>query len=260
MTGVNRMREQQRKSRKERRQEIGESKLAEDRKKSFENDWNLDWFIPKGLQQDCIESFNKNIFTVVDAPSGCGKTTTALWWSLTQLQNRTVQQLIFIKNPTEAGDDCIGFLSGNETDKLMAHYDTTKRIFHELISKNKLENDVSKDRIRLTIPNFLLGATFDNAIVIIDETQTMSPRTVKLLTERCGMNTTYILLGDSSQAYSVKKRADGFKDMIERITMEHQGVRWSKYEPNVGYVKMSPEDNQRSSGSKFINKLYEDLF
>ena len=259
MSGVNRVREQQRKSRKERRQEIGEVQLLEDKKKTFENDYTLDWFIPRGLQQDCVESFENNIYSVIDAPSGCGKTTTALWWALSQIRMRKYNQLIFIKNPTEVGDDQIGFLSGSEDDKLTAHYDTTKHIFYDFISKNKLENDVSKRRIRLTIPNFLLGSTFDNAIVIVDETQTMSPNTVKLLTERCGQDTKYILLGDSSQTYSVKKRADGFKDFMERTTTTQHDARWSKCNPYVGYVKMFYNDNQRSEGSKFINKLYSDV-
>lgn len=257
MSGENRRKKQDRQSRKERRQEVGEQQLAKD--KQFANDWNLDWFIPQGLQQDCVESFNKNTFSLIDAPSGSGKTTVALWWALKQYKNRDYQQIIFIKNPTEVGDDQIGFLSGSEQDKLQAHMDVTKRIFTELMHKNKLEADVSKDKIRLTIPNFLLGTTFDNSIVIIDESQTMSPNTIKLLTERCGKNTKYIILGDSSQRYSVKKRGDGFKDFIDRTTMEHQGIRLSRYEPFVGYTRMTREDNMRSSGSKFINKIYEDF-
>ena len=254
-------RHENRKDRKPKRDrhEIGETQLAEDKKKIFDNDWNLDWFQPRGLQMDCVDSFDKNTFTCVDGPSGSGKTSTALWWALNEMRARNYNQLIFIKNPTEAGDDQIGYLSGSETDKLLAHYDTTKRIFHKFISKNKLDNDISKDRIRLTIPNFLLGATFDNAIVILDECQVMSPNTVKLLTERCGMNSTYIILGDSAQAYSVKKRADGFVDFIKRITTVHQGITFSRCEPHAGYVKMTREDNQRSGGSKFINRLYEDF-
>lgn len=241
--------------RHQKRQQHGEELLIND--KQFDNDWNLDWFKPKGLQIDCVESFYKNTYTAVDAPSGCGKTTTALWWALTEIRNRKYDQLIFIKNPTEVGDDQIGYLSGSESDKLLAHYDTTKRIFHELMSKGKLEADIRKEKIRLTIPNFLLGATFDDAIVIMDEVQTMSPNTVKLLTERCGLRSKYILLGDSDQAYSVKKRADGFADFIDRTTSVHQGIKWPRYEPNAGYVRMSREDNQRSSGSKFINRIYE---
>lgn len=248
-----------RNDRKNRRLIQGEQQLMQDiQRKQFDNDWTLDWFTPLGLQLDCIDSFEKNVFSIVDAPSGCGKTSTALWWAVHQMKLRNYSQLIFIKNPTEVGDDQIGYLSGSEQDKLMAHMDTTKRIFHDFISKNKLENDMSKDRIRLTIPNFLLGATFDNAIVIVDETQTMSVETVKLLTERCGQNTKYILIGDSNQRYSVKKRSDGFADLINRSTVEHQGIKFAKYEGQMGYTKMSRHDNQRSSGSKFINKLYED--
>lgn len=253
--GSNRQKAQDRKDRKQDKVERGNKQILKD--KSSANDWTLDWFHPKGLQLDCVDSFNKNLFTIIDAPSGCGKTSIALWLCLNQLKNRNYDQLVFIKNPTESGDDPIGFLSGDEQNKLEAHMDTTKRIFHGFMSKNKLENDTANDKIRLTIPNFLLGTTFDNCLVIMDEVQTMSPQTVKLLLERCGKYSKYIILGDSNQRYSVKKRADGFNDLVEKCTGDHQGIRFSKYEPKVGYVKMTREDNQRSDGSKFINKLYE---
>lgn len=242
------------------RSQRGDELLAKDIKdRSHDNDWTLDWFTPKGLQIDCVESYNKNVFTLIDAPSGCGKTTTALWLALNDIKRRNYQQLIFIKNPSETGDDQIGYLSGSESDKLLAHMDTTKRIFQEFMSKQKLENDMANDKIRLTIPNFLLGSTFDNCVVCIDEAQIMSPPTIKLLLERCGRNTKYLIMADSAQRYSVKKRQDGFKDLIERVTSEHNGIRFSKFEPMIGYVKMSRHDNQRSEGSKFINKIYEEI-
>lgn len=261
MSGVNRVRTRRDKRNKgERRKEHGEELLREDNiKKQFDNDWNLDWFQPKGLQIDCVEAIEKNIFTIIDGSSGCGKTSTALWWALHQIKNQNYNHLVFIKNATEVGDDAIGYLSGDEKSKVDAHMDATKRIFWEFMSKNKLENDISKGKIRLTIPNFLLGTTMSNSVVILDECQLMSPATIKLLTERCGPHTKYIILGDSTgQRYAVKNRADGLSDFIKRVTVEHHGLKWSKYEPFVGYVKMNQYDNQRSEGSKFINKLYEE--
>lgn len=234
----------------------GEQLLKEDaRIKEFNNDWNLGWFSPRGLQNDVIESMEKNIFTIVDGPSGTGKTTTALWHALMELKAGNYSKLVFAKNPTEVGDDKIGFLSGDESDKLQAHYETTKLIFQNFMSPQKLENDV-KNKIRLTIPNFLLGATFDSSIVLLDECQVMSPDTMKLLLERCGQYTQYVILGDSQQRYSVSKRNDGFRDLIERVTVEHQGVRLSRYPGKFGYIKMSRHDNQRSEGSKLINRIY----
>ena len=240
----------------------GEQQLKEDaRNKEFQNDWQLDWFTPKGFQIDCVDSIERNTFTIIDGPSGTGKTTTALWVALHALKNREYRQLLYIKNPSEVGDDKIGFLSGDEQDKLAAHMDTVKRIFHTFMSKNKLECDLSKETIRLTIPNFLLGATFDNSIILIDECQIMSPNTVKLLLERCGKSAKYIILGDSNQRYAVTNRKDGFSDLIERTTVPvtNTSFRTSKYPNHFGYVKMNRHDNQRSEGSKLINLIYEEI-
>jgi hypothetical protein len=187
----------------------------------------------------------------------CGKTSTALHVALTELKYNNYRQLIFIKNPAEVGDDRIGFLSGSEQDKLEAHYATTKRIFSEFMSPQKLENDIGSGKIRLEIPNFVLGATFDNAIVILDESQVMSDNTIKLLLERCGVNTKYVILGDSKQKYAISDRVDGFKGLIERVTEECQGERES-ISGIVSYVRMNYEENRRSEGSKFITALYEE--
>lgn len=241
----------------------GNQQLVDDHKqKEFNNDWQLDWFTPQGLQKDCIYGMDHCTFTIIDAPSGCGKTTTALWAGLHALKARECNQLIFIKNPTEVGDDKIGFLSGDEQDKLAAHLDTTKRIFHTFMSKNKLECDIKQDKIRLTIPNFVLGSTWDNAFIILDETQLMSPATMKLLLERCGKNTKYVILGDSGQRYAVTKRQDGFNDLIERVTYQTDLVhsRQSKHPTSFAYIKMDRNDNQRSEGSKLINLIYEEGF
>lgn len=239
------------------RSERGNEQLANDRrKKEFDNDWKLDWFHPAGKQIFVQDSFLERTFTLVDGSSGTGKTSVALWLALKELKHGRINNLVFLKNPTEVGDDCIGYLSGAESDKLKAHMQTTRYLFSEFISKSKLEADENSDKIRLTIPNFVLGTTWDDAVVIVDEAQLMSPNTMKLLLERCGLRTKYIILGDSRQRYSVRKREDGFRDLIEKVTYLDNGVRFPKYD-YVGYVRMDTDENKRSDGSKFITKLYE---
>jgi predicted ribonuclease YlaK len=239
------------------RVERGNMMLVDDAKKSYQqgNDWNLDWFEPKGRQAHIIESIDYCTFTVIDGPSGSGKTSCALYKALSDMKDHQYRQLVFIKNPTEVGDDQIGFLSGSEQDKLVAHYETTKRIFYNFISKGKLDSDIRAERIRLTIPNFLLGATLDDAIIILDESQLMSPATVKLLLERIGKNSKYIILGDSYQRYAVKKRSDGFSDLISRVTYDNHGTLFAKYE-DFSYIKLTRDENMRSDGSKLINYIY----
>lgn len=241
----------------EQRVKRGYEQVAQDRqKKEFDNDWNLDWFSPRGQQVFVEDSFLERTFTIVDAASGCGKTSTALWLALNALKTRDYNKLVFLKNPTETGDDLVGYLSGSESDKLKAHLESTRYLFHEFISSSKLEADENSGRIRLTIPNFMLGSTLDYAVVLIDEAQLMSPGTMKLLMERCGVDTKYIVMGDSRQRYAVKKREDGFKDFIDKVTYVDNGMRHSKFD-HIGYIRMTADENQRSEGSKFITKLYE---
>lgn len=248
---------------KSNRQRVQDSKAAKPTSKYAEkvvqfqasNDWKLDWFNPEGLQANIVDSMQENLLTVVDGPSGTGKTSTVLWQSLKWLKAGVFQRIVFIKNPTEAGDDQIGYLKGEQEDKLKAHFHETRRIFQSFISKGKLECDESAGKIEFAIPNFLLGATIDNAIIIIDECQTMSPNTMKLLMERAGLNSIVIVLGDSRQAYSVKKREDGFADFIKRITAEEDG-EVSSIEPLMGYVKLTTDENRRSDISKRITELY----
>lgn len=226
----------------------------------FNNDWNLDWFEPSPKQQEALEKFDNSVFNILDASSGCGKTSVGLWYALSKYRKGDYQKLIFIKGATEVGDDAIGFLPNGIDDKLAVHYNTTREIFWNFISKNKMECDENNRNIVLTIPNFLLGSTFDNAIVLIDEVQTMSQGTIKLLTERCGVNSKYIIMGDSKQRYAVKHRGDGLTDFITRTTKAIPDSR-DRIPDNpamVSYTKMTHLDNMRSEGSAYITEVYDD--
>jgi predicted ribonuclease YlaK len=226
----------------------------------FTNDWNLDWFSPSEKQAEALEKIEESVFNIIDASSGCGKTTLALWYAFTKYRQRAYSKIVFIKSPTEIGDDQIGFLPNGLTDKLGAHYQTTREIMANFVSKNKLACDESNGNIVLSIPNFLLGTTWDNAIVLIDETQVMSKSTVKMLLERCGTNTKYIVIGDSKQRYAVKHRGDGFSDLIVRTTnpIQDSRDRTPKNTKMTSYTKMTSKHNMRSEGSAYITEIYDE--
>lgn len=239
-----------------RKKDKGESRIIE-KKESMDTSYSLNWFQPAGKQQLIVDSIGLNDLTIVDAPSGTGKSSTVLWKCLSDYAAGRYRQLWLIKNPTEAGDDQIGFLPNSAEDKISVHMEAMKSIFYQFISKNKLENDVKSDNIVLTIPNFCLGITIDYSLVVVEEAQTMSPNTIKLITERAGKGTKVIVVGDSKQRYSAKKRDDGMRDLIYRVTQENEGVRTSKY-PNVGYVRLDSSNNMRSELSRLITEIYDD--
>ena len=184
----------------------------------------------------------------------CGKTTTVVWKAL-NLIGKGYRKIVFVKNPTEAGDDQIGFLTGNEGSKLEPHFDSMRGVFLDFMNKGKLESDEKNGNIQFKIPNFLLGATISDAIVILDECQTYSPNTLKLLMERVDDSCKLLILGDSQQRYSVKKRDDGFTDLLKRVTAVDERGRYS-VEPLFKYVELTTNENKRGAISKRVTEIY----
>lgn len=124
------------------------------------------------------------------------------------------------------------------------------------MTANKLENDIASGKIELNIPNYALGATWDNSIILIDEVQLMSPNTVKLLLERAGLNTRIVIMGDVNQTYAIKRRANGLGDLLDRVVPINEEGEREAIVDFIGYVEMTTADNQRSRLSQFITEVY----
>lgn len=220
------------------------------------DDYRLDDFQPTEAQGEIVLSMVWNDLTIINGRAGTGKTTTALWKALQMLKAGDVRKLLFLKNPTEVGDDQIGFLSGDKSEKLTAHYESTKRIFQQFMAANKLETDIANGKIELNIPNYALGATWDNTIILIDEAQLMSPDTIKLLLERTGVNSRVVLIGDVRQTYAIKRRKNGLEDLLERVAPIGEDGERETVVDFIGYVELSSDENQRSRLSQFITEIY----
>lgn len=255
MSGKNRDKQ---KANKQAKREAQQAHLVKDAERKHKSHYNLDWFIPTELQQEICISYYSNDLTVVQGSSGTGKTTTAINMALKDLRDRRVNKIIFCKTPAELGDDKIGFTPGDKKDKLEPHFNTMRGVFHSFMTKEKLVMEEAHGNIEFTIPNFMVGATLDNCVFVIDEGQLLSASTTKLVLERAGKNCKIVLLGDSKQRYAKDKRNDGFTDFVHRMSEElEDGVRIST-QPCMGYVEMKNAGNMRSDLSKAIVGLYEE--
>lgn len=234
----------------------GNRELVEEQRINKES-YNLDWFSPTVKQKEIIYSMCDNDLTLVSASSGCGKSTTVIWQALKDLRAGLYKNILFIKTANESSDDKIGYLPSSAEDKLSVHFEATRGIFQQFMTASKLAMEEKNGRIQMKIPNFIQGATFDNTLIIIDESQSISPPILKLLLERSGNNTKAVVLGDKRQRYSKDKREDGFTDLVNMVTDVDEEGRYSNIS-TIGYVEMFAEDNMRSDLSKLIVSLYED--
>lgn len=256
----NRQKVQENKSRKRNTHEskaLEGTRLIVEEQKAQREEYKLDWFHPTEKQQEIIYSMVEDDLTIVSASSGCGKSTTVIYQALKELKLGSYKRILFVKTPNESSDDAIGYLPSDIDAKLMVHFEATKGIFQQFMSKAKLEMEEKRGRIVFKIPNFIQGSTWDDTLFILDEWQNCSPQITKLVMERAGKNSKICVMGDKRQRYSNKKRADGFTDFVNMVTSVDSEGRYSTVD-TIGYVEMFADDNMRSALSKLVVSLYEE--
>lgn len=214
---------------------------------------NLNRFILTPVQQELSRVIDDNTITFLEAPAGTGKTSVVLHNYCKRYLASKEQDILIIRTPVEASSDKIGFLPDTKEAKLEPHFAAYRKILGDFLGQ-KFNADLGK-RIIFDIPNFQLGCTWDNKLVLIDEAQQKEPLILKLLLERIGVNTKVVVCGDPSQLYSGGKR-NALSDGISRFTVETpDGGREPKYD-QIGYFKMTAADVMRSDIVKTVIQAY----
>lgn len=192
---------------------------------------------------------NDLVFCV--GPAGTGKSLGVLHTYVRDYLADKTKQIVIIRTPVEAGMDKVGALPDSLEAKIEPHFASAKALLTQLLSKGKVETDLGH-RIHFKIPNYVLGATFDNSLIMIDEAQQLPPLILKLLLERTGMNSKVVVLGDNSQLYTDARNRNALLDAVPRFFDKDMN---SKYD-SVAYHKFEVEDVQRSELVKTIIRAY----
>lgn len=195
-----------------------------------------------------------NDLVICEGVAGSGKTAATLYSFIKEYISDSTKKILVVRTPVEVGSDQIGYLVGGLEQKTEVHFASTKLLLEQLLSKGKVESDMGH-RISFTIPNYLLGATLDNTLLMVDECQMMQPLILKLILERVGMGSKVVLLGDSSQLYSSSKDRNALRDVIPRFFKDVNGDKIPKF-PSVAYHKFDVEDVQRSEFVKTVLRAY----
>jgi PhoH-like ATPase len=146
-------------------------------------------------------------FVTLAGTAGTGKTLMTLAAGLSQvLDDRRYSEIIVTRVTVPVGED-IGFLPGNEEEKMgpwmgalddnlevLARTDTTAGEWGRAAT-----NDLVRSKIKIKSLNFMRGRTFLNKYVLIDEAQNLTPKQMKTLITRAGPGTKIVCLGNLAQ-------------------------------------------------------------
>lgn len=166
------------------------------------------------LQEALMASAKIAPLVIIQGKAGTAKTFYSLAVGLEKVYNHPSGEYrrIVVCRPNSQFDDEIGFLPGNEQDKIaplmrpivdnleqILDMDIKNRYEDEELLKDKIDEIFERGIIQTEAMNYIRGRSFAQTYLIIDEAQNMTPNQVKGIITRAGEGTKIILLGDPEQ-------------------------------------------------------------
>ena len=152
-------------------------------------------------QQRTFESYKNGYNLMLHGYAGTGKTFCALYLALDELLtgNSNYDKIVLIRSVVPSRD--IGFLPGSIKDKIAVYEEPYKEICDDLFGRGDGFNILKmKGLVQFTTTSFLRGMTFNNAIVIVDETNNMTFQEIDTVMTRLGNESRVIFCGDYRQS------------------------------------------------------------
>lgn len=212
---------------------------------------------PKGIvlspqtegQKHYINTIQNSDITFCMGPAGCGKTIIATGLALQGLvtDNPIYERLVIMRPAKEACDENIGALPGDIGEKMSAWtapvVDNMK-VFLETSAINSLFHN---EKIEVLPLAFARGRSLNNAFIIVDEAQNVSPKQMMMILTRIGKGSKMVINGDLAQSDIHGK--NGLFDAFERL----DGI------DGISFVELNEDDIVRSPIIKHIIKRYSDV-
>ena len=166
---------------------------------------------------------------ILRGPAGTAKT----FYSLAVGLDRTIEKdglyrSLLITRPNIKFDDDIGFLKGDEMDKIMPLirpcYDNLEQLLgnkedtHEELA-SKIEYLFGKGYIKAEAMAYMRGRSLANTYMLVDECQNSTPSQMLGLITRAGKGTKIVIVGDIEQIDNPKldKRNNGLSFASEKM-------------------------------------------
>jgi PhoH-like ATPase len=136
--------------------------------------------------------------------AGSGKTILALAAAIEQTVPNKIYRRIIVTRSTQGLDEDIGFLPGTEEEKmepwLGAITDNLEALHWEDENcSSSVEYVLDKVPLMFKSLNYIRGRSFQSSLIIIDESQNLTPHQIKTIVTRAGNGSKVICLGNLAQ-------------------------------------------------------------
>jgi phosphate starvation-inducible PhoH-like protein len=209
---------------------------------------------PKNLtQKKLIQSIKINDVTICLGVAGTGKTLLSVYQALQLLKatDNSYKKIMLIKSVTQLKDESIGFLPGDEKDKLkfimMSYLDS----FYKLIGEPLTNKLIEEGLISFEVFGSIRGRSFSQSIIIVDEFQNITHDNAKTFLTRFSDDTKVIVLGDSEQIDIKNKKDSSLFSLVNRV----------KENPieGVGIIEFDESDIVRHRLTSYFINIFKNI-
>jgi len=214
-------------------------------------------------QKEYANLIKEKEVVICSGPAGTGKSYVSIAIAIELLQNtsNSYNRILIVKPAVEAEEN-LGFLPGDLKEKMAPFLASSIDIVDKILGKStRIELEKSED-ISAEPLGFIRGKTIDNAILIMEEAQNMSPSQMKTLLTRIGYNSKYVISGDLDQSDKYKNNVEqsGLFDAIRKHTNIAEVGIFEFYENDIvrnpiiskilmNYKDKSPEEEYPSKNN-----------
>jgi PhoH-like ATPase len=182
--------------------------------------------------------------------AGTGKTTLALAAGVEQLNinNGTYKKIIVFRSMHAVGGEELGFLPGTEAEKMdpwtAAIYDS----LNSFLTPQQIQLLKTKQAIEVLPLTHIRGRTFNNAFIILDESQNLERATILTALSRLGKNSKAVMSWDVSQRDNFRVgRHDGVYEVTSRLLGEKL------------FAHTSLKKSERSDVAELVSRVLDDF-
>ncbi|NRA59780.1 MAG: PhoH family protein [Psychrobium sp.] len=165
-------------------------------------------------QQEYVANILKHDITFGIGPAGTGKTYLAVACAIDALEHQKVRRILLTRPAVEAGEK-LGFLPGDLSQKVDPYLRPLYDALFEMLGFEKVAHLIEKNVIEVAPLAYMRGRTFNDAFIILDESQNTTAEQMKMFLTRIGFNSKAVITGDITQIDLPHHVTSGLRQSIE---------------------------------------------
>lgn len=162
----------------------------------------IDKIRPLNAEQSCLFHALKckdNTILYAGGVYGSGKSFILNNFALQELENQSIKKIVYVPNNSYTENTLeTGFLPGELIDKILGQIGP----LIDLVGIDTIHRMIAEEQLEVVPMSTIRGRSFQDSIIIVNESQNLTEDHIKLLIARCGNGTRIFFDGDIKQADS----------------------------------------------------------